>query len=86
MRLLAELESTIQKLRGENDPADPENPEIGDLTAFQIAYDVPMADHTSFRAGGHAAAMVLVCRNVELKSKLRLLSDSGLPHLMIGYV
>ena len=74
----------IQKLRGENDPADPENPEIGDLTAFQIAYDVPMADHTSFRAGGHAAAMVHVGTNLELKTTLRMLSDAGLPHLMIG--
>ena len=78
------MESTIQKLRGENDPADPENPEIGDLTAFQIAYDVPMADHTSFRAGGHAAAMVHVGTNLELKTTLRMLSDAGLPHLMIG--
>ena len=84
MKLLADLESAIQNLRSENDPADPENPEIGDLTAFQIAYDVPMADHTSFRAGGHAAAMVHVGTNLELKTTLRMLSDAGLPHLMIG--
>ena len=77
MKLLADLESAIQNLRSENDPADPENPEIGDLTAFQIAYDVPMADYTSFRAGGHAAAMVHVGTNLELKTTLRMLSDAG---------
>ena len=77
LKLLADLESAIQNLRSENDPADPENPEIGDLTAFQIAYDVPMADHTSFRAGGHAAAMVHVGTNLELKTTLRCFATAA---------
>ena len=84
LRLLAELESTIQKLRGESEPEDSEYLTIGDPTVFQIEYDVPMADYTSFRAGGRAAAMIHVGTNTQLKTALRVLSDAGMPHLMIG--
>ena len=84
MDLLRDLEQTIQKLRRENDPADPENPEIGDPHAFRVEYDVPMAAYTSFRAGGRAAAMLHVGTDAQLRIALRMLSDAGMPHLMIG--
>lgn len=84
LQLLRDLELVIQNLRRENDPADPENQEIGDPHVFRIEYDAPMAAYTSFRAGGRAAAMLHVGTDMELRIALRMLSDAGLPHLMIG--
>lgn len=48
--------------------------------------DVPMAQHTSFRAGGHADMMVIVQETEDLKAVLALLADEKYryPFMVLG--
>ncbi|MDO4746529.1 MAG: UDP-N-acetylmuramate dehydrogenase [Bacillota bacterium] len=49
-----------------------------------IIQDVPMAEHTSFKAGGHADMMVIPQSAEELKSILSILSEGEYPFMILG--
>lgn len=49
-----------------------------------IFEDVPMSQHTSFRAGGNADMMVIPQTTEELKNILGVLADSGQPYMILG--
>lgn len=49
-----------------------------------IEENVPMAQHTSFRAGGNAAMMVTPADAEELKAVLTVLEEEGCPHMVLG--
>ena len=46
--------------------------------------DEPMSRHTSFRIGGPAAAFVTVCNEEELSSAMKIITETGAEHMMIG--
>jgi UDP-N-acetylmuramate dehydrogenase len=46
--------------------------------------DVPMAEHTTFKAGGKADAMVIPKNEEELQEVLRYLSGSGIDYYVMG--
>lgn len=47
-------------------------------------FDAPMADHTSFRVGGPADALVMPADTPELIDLMRMLEQAGLPWLVLG--
>ena len=49
-----------------------------------IFENVPMAEHTSFKAGGTAEILVTPQNDDELKSVLKILSDNDYPHMVLG--
>ncbi len=49
-----------------------------------ILEDVPMSQHTSFRAGGNADMMVIPQNVDELKAVLQVLRDHGYPFMLLG--
>ena len=49
-----------------------------------IMENVPMSQHTSFKAGGAARLMVVPQTAEELKAVLRVLSDEVCPHMVLG--
>ena len=46
--------------------------------------DEPMSRHTSFRIGGPAAAFVTVCNEEELSAVMKIITETGSEHMMIG--
>jgi len=49
-----------------------------------VLIDEPMSRHTSFRIGGPAAAFVTVCNEEELSSAMKIITETGAEHMMIG--
>jgi len=49
-----------------------------------VIKDAPMAEYTSFRAGGAADLMVSVQSPEQLQEVLRFLTGEGLPHMVLG--
>ena len=49
-----------------------------------IRFDCPMDEHTTFRAGGKAAALCFVERLPELREIIAYLKREGIPYLAIG--
>ena len=56
----------------------------GDAAAEIIVEDAPMAEYTSFRAGGKARLMVSPRDAEQLKDMLRVLSESGCRYMIFG--
>ena len=46
--------------------------------------DEPMSRHTSFRIGGPAAAFITVCDEEELSAVMKIITETGAEHMMIG--
>ena len=46
--------------------------------------DEPMSRHTSFRIGGPAAAFVTVCNEEERSAVMKIITETGSEHMMIG--
>lgn len=46
--------------------------------------DEPMSRHTSFRIGGPAAVFVTVCNEEELSAVMKIITEDGAEHMMIG--
>lgn len=55
-----------------------------ELEDSNIIMNAPMAEYTSFRAGGNADIMVSVQDAGQLKTVLRILSGSGYPYMVLG--
>ena len=51
---------------------------------ISVEENVPMAQHTSFRAGGNAAMMVTPADAEELKTVLAVIEEAGCPHMVLG--
>lgn len=51
---------------------------------LNLIEDADMSKYTSFRAGGHAAALVEVENTEELKAVLQMVTAENIPHLVIG--
>lgn len=49
-----------------------------------IIENVPMAEHSSFKAGGNADMMVMPQSIDELKDVLQILADAGYPYMILG--
>ncbi len=49
-----------------------------------IIENVPMAEHSSFKAGGHADMMVMPQSIEELKEVLQILADADYPYMILG--
>jgi len=49
-----------------------------------VLTDEPMSRHTSFRIGGPAAAFVTVCNEEELSAVMKIITETGAEHMMIG--
>lgn len=54
------------------------------LPEERIHENEPMSLHTSFRIGGPADVYAEVCNVEELKAVLRLMSDTGAEHMVVG--
>ena len=50
----------------------------------QIRVDEPMSKHTSFRIGGPADVVVIVCNEKELSGLLRLFHDEDIRYMLVG--
>ena len=50
---------------------------------ISVEENVPMAQHTSFRAGGNAAMMVTPADAEELKTVLAVIEEAGCPHMVL---
>ena len=50
----------------------------------QIRVDEPMSKHTSFRIGGPADVVVIVCNEKELSGLLRLFRDEDIRYMLVG--
>lgn len=50
----------------------------------QIRVDEPMSKHTSFRIGGPADVVVIVCNEKELSGLLRLFHDEDVRYMLVG--
>lgn len=50
----------------------------------QVKFDESMAGHTSFKAGGKAAALVTVESLAELKIALQAVDEAGVPSMVLG--
>lgn len=50
----------------------------------QVLEDEPVRLHTSFRIGGPAAAFVTVCSEEALSSVMKIVTDNGTEHMIIG--
>ena len=46
--------------------------------------DEPMSRHTSFRIGGPAGVFVTVCNEEELSAVMKIITETGAEHMMIG--
>ena len=51
---------------------------------LNLIEDADMSRYTSFRAGGHAAALVEVETKDELKAVLQFVNKENIPHIMLG--
>lgn len=51
---------------------------------IEIEENADMAQHTSFKAGGHAAALVTVRSVVALKAVLQIMAKLEVPHIFLG--
>lgn len=51
---------------------------------IEIEENADMAQHTSFKAGGHAAALVTVRSIQELKIVLQIMAKHEIPHMFLG--
>lgn len=49
-----------------------------------VEEDVPMAQYTSFKAGGNARMMIIPQSIEELKAALRILTEENCPHMVLG--
>lgn len=49
-----------------------------------VEEDVPMAQYTSFKAGGNARMMITPQSIEELKAALRILTEENCPHMVLG--
>ncbi len=49
-----------------------------------VILDAPMAEYTSFKAGGRAEALILPENKEELKNALQVLSESHTPYMIMG--
>lgn len=49
-----------------------------------VILDAPMAEYTSFKAGGKAEALILPRSKEELKSTLQTLNENQIPHMIMG--
>lgn len=54
------------------------------VPAERITADAPMKDHTTFRVGGSAAALVLAENVSELRQLLSLFRDYDMPYMILG--
>lgn len=54
------------------------------IKAPDVQEDVSMGQYTSFRAGGKAALLVTPRSIEELRSVLRVLTEQGCPHMVLG--
>ena len=54
------------------------------MPSAQVLRNEPMSDHTSFRIGGPAAALVMACTEEELSFVLGVLSREKAEHIVIG--
>ena len=50
----------------------------------RVLIDEPMSRHTSFRIGGPAAAFITVCDEEELSAVMKIITETGAEHMMIG--
>lgn len=58
--------------------------EFADRFGQRAVFDVPMADHTSFRVGGPADALVMPADTRELIDLMRMLEQASLPWMVLG--
>ena len=56
----------------------------GAVPVARVLRNEPMSRHTSFRIGGPAAALVLVCSEYELSAVLKAVCNEGAEHMLIG--
>ena len=57
---------------------------LGAVTNGDIQFEVPMDRHTTFRAGGKAAALCFVVDLSQLQTLLSCLKEQGIPSLILG--
>ena len=58
--------------------------ELRELLGEGVAFDVPMARHTSLRVGGPVEALATPADRLELAALLSLCKRRGWPHLVVG--